>query len=618
MDSKRNQYSLLKKIKTPNDIKNLSFNQLTLLAAEIRAFLIENVSKTGGHLASNLGVVELTISLHKNFNMPKDKIIWDVGHQCYVHKLLTGRMDKFHTLRKLGGLSGFLKMSESEYDVINSGHSSTACSVALGMAEARELSGEKYSVVAVVGDGALTGGLAWEALNNIGNSNRKLIIILNDNEMSISKNVGAFSSYFSKIRANPEYTSAKKGIRNNLERIPLVGQGLAESVKKVKDKIKYLITPGVVFEELGISYLGPIDGHDLKKLEFEINLAKKMDGPVIIHVHTKKGKGYSFAEKFPEQYHGVSTFDCKSGTIPFKGMDYSSVFGEWILGMAQKEKRLVAVCPSMCEGSGLSEFSKKFKTRFFDTGIAEGHAVTFSAGLSVAGLIPIVAVYSSFLQRAFDMVLHDAAINKLHIVICVDRAGLVGEDGETHQGIFDLSYLCAIPNVSVLAPASFCELKEMLDYAVLAHDGVIAIRYPKGGDSLIKTSPFVFGKAQIMCEGDAVTICAEGSMVKTAVEAADLLKEKNISCEVINMRTIKPLDIETVKKSLLKTKFLVTIENNTINGGMGQRLAAQFNVKTLIKAFPDVFVQQGKVAELLELYKMDAKSLAEDIELRYV
>ncbi|MDP4133311.1 MAG: 1-deoxy-D-xylulose-5-phosphate synthase [Bacillota bacterium] len=594
-------------------LQGLGFDELTELASEIRGFLIDKVSKTGGHLASNLGVVELTIMLHRCFDLEKDKLIFDVGHQSYVHKILTGRMSGFDKLRQFKGMSGFPKRAESKADLFDTGHSSTSISLASGVAEALKLKSEDAYTVAVIGDGAATGGLAFEALNNIGDMEGKVIVILNDNGMSISPNVGAISRYLTKVRTSSKYAKLKEATKEFLGSIPAVGEPLTERIRNAKNRFKYMVLPGTFVESMGIKYFGPVDGHNFKQLEFELERAKKVKGSVLIHIKTVKGKGYKRAEKSPESFHGVGAFDIKKGPDENKNIDFSCIAGKKLCELASENKRIVAICPSMTKGCGLTEFSKEYPDRYFDCGITEGYAVTFAAGMAEEGFIPVVCTYSSFYQRAFDMVLHDAAINNFHVVFCIDRAGLVGADGETHQGIFDLSFLGCIPNLAILSPASFNELEEMLSYACLEHKGPIAIRYPKGRDTGIP-GDFKFGSAAVLKEGKDITLCAEGQTVKDALEAAECAQKEGISAEVINLCTIKPLDIETIKKSILKTKRLITLEANTKKGGIGQEIFSQLKVSGIIKAYPDAFIPQGTVQELKKLYKMDSQSIVQDIK----
>lgn len=612
---------LLDNINFPEDIKKLNIEQVKELGNEIRSFLIEKVSKTGGHLASNLGVVELTLALHRVFNTPQDKIIWDVGHQSYVHKMLTGRIDKFETIRKLGGLSGFPKTKESEYDVFNTGHSSTSISAALGIAKARDIKKDKYSVIAVIGDGALTGGMAFEALNDAGRSPNNLIVILNDNEMSISRNVGGLSRYLSKIRTEPFYFKVKEDIDIFLNKIPAIGKSAAKALGRVKGTIKYMIMPGVLFEELGFKYLGPIDGHNLTDLENVLTRAKMAKGPVLVHVCTQKGKGYTYAEENPAVYHGISPFEIETGeVIANSGPSYSDMFGQELIHIGEKNERVAAITAAMPHGTGLDKFSKKYPERFFDVGIAEQHAVTFAAGLASNGMVPVVALYSSFLQRAYDQLLHDVALQNLHVVFAIDRAGIVGEDGETHQGIYDISFMRHIPNMTLLAPCDYNELKKMLWYAVMEHDGPIAIRYPrgKGAEKLFDTPPVKLGQSLVVKNGTDVTIAAVGNKLEVALEVGQKLESLNISADIVYSRFIKPLDSNTILASALKTGTLVTIEDNAVEGGYGSSILEMISqkgidVRSKVIGYPDSFIPHGSKRELEHIYRLDADSIYNDV-----
>jgi 1-deoxy-D-xylulose-5-phosphate synthase len=614
--------NLLGQISDPGDIKGLKPDQLRQLADESRAYLIETLSGTGGHLASNLGVVELTIALHYVFSSPKDKIIWDVGHQSYTHKLITGRRDRFDTLRTLNGISGFPKTQESEHDIFNTGHSSTSISAALGFAKARDLKKEDYSVISVIGDGALTGGMSFEALNDAGRSLNNLIVVLNDNEFSISKNVGGLSRHLSQIRAEPAYFKLKEVLEKAFVRIPGIGTGLVEGLDRIKGSVKYLIMQRTLFEDLGFRYFGPIDGHDINELIRIFSKAKFIKGPVLIHVHTKKGKGYKPAEENPDAFHCVSSFEILTGKIyNHKGDNFSDVFGKEMVRLAEEKNELIAITAAMRDGTGLVEFSKKYPKRFFDVGIAEQHAVTFAAGMAKGGLIPVVSVYSSFLQRAYDQIIHDVAMQNLHVVLAIDRAGVVGEDGETHQGIYDLSFLTHIPNMSVLSPCDYAELEEMLRYAVLKHNGPIAIRYPKGkGTALLAQmrEPICFHEGIRLCTGNDISIIAVGKMVETSLRIATALKNKGIHADVINARFVKPLDEELIIESIMRTKKTVTIEDHSIVSGLGSSVLQMLNrhgLKTELKmfGFPDRFIGQGKQDELFKLYQLDPDSLIREI-----
>ena len=548
---------ILNKINGPADLKGLSKQEKEQLAQEIREEIIETVSKTGGHLASNLGVVELTIALHSVFNSPTDKLIWDVGHQAYVHKLLTGRREQFKTLRTMNGLAGFPKTSESKHDVFNTGHSSTSISVALGMARARDLKKEDHSVIAIIGDGALTGGMALEALNDAGNSRTRLIVVLNDNTMSISKNVGGLSNFLSKLRSRKIYTRPSIYVRDKIAKIPKFGNWVIKWVRRMKDSIKQLILPDMFFEDLGFTYLGPVNGHNEQDLEDMLKRAKGYDSPVLIHVLTKKGKGYAPAEENPDKFHGVSSFDPKTGkSRKEKKTDYSAVFGEELVKLAKENDKIVAVTAAMRDGTGLKPFEEQFPDRFFDVGIAEQHAISLCAGMAKEGMIPVVPIYSSFYQRAYDQVIHDICIQSLPVVLCVDRAGIVGNDGETHQGLLDLAFFNLVPNLTIMAPKDFEELRQMLRFAVQFNKPVV-IRYPRGGESerkFPKHEPIRWGKTEKLEDGKDLTILAIGKMVAKAMGIRDILSERGIQAEVINIRFLKPFDEETLVQSIQKTR----------------------------------------------------------------
>ncbi len=610
-------YRILERIQSPQDVKQLNFSELSQLASEVRQYLIESVAKTGGHLASNLGVVELTLALFKTLDLPKDSIVWDVGHQTYVHKLLTGRKDLFNTLRHYGGLSGFPKSSESVYDAYNTGHSSTSISAALGMTRASELLGDNRLAVAVIGDGALTGGMAFEALNDAGTYGKNFIVILNDNEMSIAKNVGGLSRYLTKLRTKPSYYKFKSGLERGIGRIPGLGTPLVHGLKKIKDTFRYMLTTTTVFEDFGFTYLGPIDGHDLPFLCSVIERAKTIQAPVLIHIKTKKGKGYKFAEDKPTAFHGVGSFEVETGECGDGGDSYSAVFGQCMTKLALKEKRLCAVVAAMSDGTGLGSFAREFPDRFFDVGIAEQHAVTFGAGLSKRGLKPVVALYSSFLQRAYDQVLHDICLQNLDLVLCVDRAGLVGEDGETHQGIFDIAFLSHMPNMTVLAPANFAELSEMLTYAACEHQGPIAIRYPRGGVSAnYNGTSFKPQKFDFVCRGEEVCILSAGHMLKTAMEVEKRLKEKNVFATVVNLRTLFPLDGEGLLQLAKAHSLLVTLEDGVAHGGVGESIlscVAETQTPVLIKAHQEGVVPQGNRDLLYRVCGLDAEGICRDI-----
>ncbi len=608
-----------------NEIRNMKINELEEFAEEIRQFLITQVSKTGGHLSSNLGVVELTMSLFNVFDFNKDKIIWDVGHQSYVHKILTGRKEKFDTLRQYKGLSGFPKTEESKYDMFNTGHSSTSISAAAGMARARDIKNEKHDVVAVIGDGALTGGMAMEALNDIGYNKTKMIVVLNDNQMSISPNVGGISTYLNDLRMGNAYNRVKSDVNATLEKIPRVGKSMINSINKMKDSVKQLMVPGMLFENMGLKYYGPIDGHDIKEMSKVLKKAQQVEGPVIIHVITKKGKGYEYAEEFPDKFHGVGPFNCENGQQPSKASkSYSEIFGETMVKLAEKNRKLVAITAAMPEGTGLEGFSKEFPKRFFDVGIAEQHAVTMAAGMASQGLKPVFAVYSTFLQRAYDQVIHDVAIQKLPVVIAIDRAGIVGQDGETHQGVFDLSYLTHIPDMTIMSPKCTEELRYMLQFAV-TQNYPIAIRYPRGGDlSNIKLSPMTFfrkGKWEVLGnKSGKVAIIAVGKMVQNVIIAKEMLKEKNIDCTIVNSCFVKPIDSELIKELVQSGYDLVTVEDNMISGGLGSEILEYLNREGLLKnniltlGFKDKFIQHGDVNILYNLNKLDPEGICSSVE----
>jgi 1-deoxy-D-xylulose-5-phosphate synthase len=608
---------LLDSINLPEDIKHLNVDELNSLCRELREYILENVSKTGGHLASNLGVVELTVALHRVFNTPYDKIIWDVGHQTYTHKILTGRKNKMSSLRQLNGISGFPKRNESVFDVFDTGHSSTSVSAAIGMARARDLNKEDYEIVAVIGDGALTGGMAFEAINDAGRSNTKLLIILNDNEMSISKNVGGLSRYLSRIRTTKGYLSTKRDVEKILNKIP-VGKQIKSFLKRAKDGIKQIVVPGMLFEELGLTYMGPIDGHNIHKIIESLERAKNIEGPLLMHVITKKGKGYKFAEERPNEFHGVSAFNIETGeALKKSSQSYSDYFGMKMCELAEKNENVVAITAAMTDGTGLRDFAEKFPNRIYDAGIAEQHAVTMAAGLAASGVIPVVAIYSSFLQRAYDQIIHDVALQNLHVVFAVDRAGLVGNDGETHQGVFDEGFLNLIPNMTVLSPADYREFGNMMEFA-LSYNGPVAIRYPRGSmNEYIKNSEqsIVFGKGYIVEEGNDITIAAAGKMVKTAMETREILKSKNIDAEVLNLRFIKPFDKELILKSVNKTKSLVIIDEAAVFASYAVNIynILPKNVDVLVKTLPDEFIKQGSIEELLKENKLDADSIAAEI-----
>lgn len=613
--------NILEGITNPSKIQKLNNNKIDKLAKEIREFLVENVSKSGGHLASNLGVVELTLALFKNFNFEEDRIIWDVGHQSYVYKMLTGRRNKFSTLRQFNGLSGFPKREESKYDYFDTGHSSTSLSVASGMARARDILNKDYNVIAVIGDGALTGGMAIEALNDIGYNKSKVIIILNDNQMSISKNVGGMSAYLSNARLNPRYNKIKLEINSTLNTTD-VGKNIASSLNKIKGSIKRLVVPSMFFEDIGIKYLGPIDGHNVKELSKVIEKAKAADGPIMIHVVTKKGKGCDYAEKNPNKYHGIGPFDHNSGKVKsISGKNYSKVFGNTLISLAKEDESIVAITAAMPDGTGLKDFATEFPKRFFDVGIAEEHGMTLAAGMAVEGLKPFFAIYSTFLQRAYDQVIHDVCIQKLPVKICIDRAGIVGEDGETHQGIFDISFLNTIPNMTIISPKCMEELPVMLKWS-LSYNNPLAIRYPRGGDiecvDLKPLDNINYGKWEKIKQGNNIAIIATGKMVQHALIACEeIKKELNVDIELINATFVKPVDKDCLK-DLLNKKNIITIEDNTIVGGLGSVICQELNDlnykgKVINLGYRDKFIAQGKVSILYEINKLDPKGIKETI-----
>lgn len=600
-------------------IKNSDYGDLEALAREIRDFLVEKVSKTGGHLASNLGIVETTIALHKVYDTAVDRVIFDVGHQSYVHKIITGRAGSFDTLRKYKGLSGFPKSRESIHDAYDTGHSSTSISAAMGYATARDLRNEDYQVVAVIGDGAMTGGLVYEALNNIGASGTNIKIVLNDNGMSIAKNVGAMSRHLNNLRTSKNYTRMKENIRGALDNIPVVGQRVSDTISHTKNKIKYslLDEQGVLFEDLGIKYIGPVDGYDLPALVEAYTAANQYDGPTLVHVITKKGKGYYWSEKYPRKFHGIAPFDADNGNILSSpiGPSYSKVFGDKLVELARADESIVAISAAMGTATGLGPFYKEFEPRFFDVGIAEAHAVVFAAGMAKAGMTPVVAIYSSFLQRAFDQLIEDICLQNLHVVFAVDRAGLVGADGETHHGMFDLSYLNMIPNMKILCPADGNQLEEMLEYAVHQYDGPIAIRYPRGSSqgNHLRLKPFT-GENTVLSVGKDVTILAVGAMLDTGIEAARLLREHGFDAGVTAINVVKPMDAAAVNS---ETKLVVTLEDNTIIGGFSDefdRVNRENAFGILNFALPDQFIEQGSIPELREECAMTPEDVVKGVE----
>lgn len=613
---------ILDKINKPNDIKRIDPEEYEQLAQEIRQFLIDSISKTGGHLASNLGVVELTMALHIVFDLPTDRLIWDVGHQSYTHKILTGRKNQFNKLRKYGGMSGFPKRNESDYDAFDTGHSSTSISAGLGYASARNITGEDYHVISVIGDGALTGGMAYEALNNASSLKKNFIIVLNDNSMSISENVGGISRILDDVRSSYSYYDLKEDVKNTLHKLPN-GDALVEKIKKTKSNIKQFIVPGQIFEDMGIQYLGPVDGHNIHKLIKIFNIAKRVDSPVLVHVVTQKGHGYAPAEKNPSRFHGIGPFDIKTGKSLSvgKGESYSAVFSRKICDIAKNDRSVVAITAAMPDGTGLDKFKKWFPDRFFDVGIAEEHAVTFSAGLAAGGMKPVFAVYSSFLQRAFDQILHDVCMQQLHVVFAIDRAGLVGSDGETHQGIFDLSFLSVIPNMTIIAPKNGWELENALEFALEHFYGPIAIRYPRGcaytGLSEY-VQPIEYGKSELIHEGSHICLMAVGNMMETALTTGERLKEYNIDATIVNARFVKPIDEDMICDIADEHELLVTLEENVYTGGFGEAVSRYtqmngLNIRTLGIALPDDYIEHGNVDILKHEAGIDAEAVFDGI-----
>lgn len=617
---------MLEKIQKPNDIKKIPADQLPALAEEIREFIIESLSKTGGHLASNLGVVELTIAMHRVFDLPKDKLIWDVGHQSYTHKILTGRKDGFETLRREGGISGFPKRSESDCDVFDTGHSSTSISAGVGYVRARELKKENYSVVSIIGDGALTGGMAYEALNNAASLKSNFIIVLNDNEMSITENVGGMSSYLSGLRTASAYTDFKMDVTKALNRIPGIGPGMVDAMRKTKSSIKQIIIPGMLFEDMGLTYLGPVDGHNIPQLIKTFQEAKRFEGPILVHVLTQKGRGYEPAMRHPARFHGAGPFDVKTGLpVGKSNPTYTDVFSTVMRKMGDRRKDVAAVTAAMMTGVGLKRFSNMFPDRCFDVGIAEEHAVTFAAALSLGGITPVVAIYSSFLQRAYDQIMHDVCMQNLHVVFAIDRAGLVGYDGETHHGIFDLSYLGSMPNMTILAPKNLWELSDMIKFAV-DYDGPIAVRYPRGeAYTGLKEfrAPICLGKSEVIHEGSRVALLAVGSMVKMAEEVQKQLKERmDMDAALVNARFVKPIDEELLRSFADTYALVVTLEENVKDGGFGERVLAFAEEEDLpfgveIIALPDRFIPHGSVSYQMKQVGFTPEDICGRIEEYY-
>lgn len=618
---------LLEKIQKENDIKQLKPEELEKLAEEIRQFLVEKISVTGGHLASNLGVVELTMALHLAFELPQDKMIWDVGHQSYTHKILTGRRAGFDDLRKYGGMSGFPKRKESECDAFDTGHSSTSISAGLGYVAARDIKGEEHSVISIIGDGAMTGGMAYEALNNASRLKSNFIIVLNDNNMSISENVGGMSRYLNGLRTAEAYTGLKKGVEDTLMKIPVQGEKILYQMKKTKSGLKQLFVPGMFFEDMGITYLGPVDGHDIRKLYKTFQEAKRVDHAVLVHVLTKKGKGYGLAEENPSRFHGIVPFDIETGEAKEKSSkdSYTDIFSKVFCDIAKQNDAVVGITAAMADGTGLARFARMFPDRFFDVGIAEEHALTFAAGLAAGGLKPVVAVYSSFLQRAFDQTIHDVCLQNLPVMIAVDRAGLVGSDGETHQGLFDLSFLNMIPNMTILSPKNRWEMADMVRFCA-DFQYPVALRYPRGaayeGLSAFRT-PIVYGKSEILYEEEDIAVIFVGHMAELAVQVRDRLKEIGYHCSLINARFVKPLDTEMLEALTKDHRLFVTIEENVLSGGFGEQVLhyvsrAKLDVGVRCIGIPDDYVEHGNVDLLRREVGLDAETIVKQIIADYV
>lgn len=613
---------ILDSIKSPADLKKLEMEQLSQLSREIRKYLVEVVSEGGGHLSSNLGVVELTIALHYCFQTPIDKIVWDVGHQSYVHKILTGRKEALRSIRKLDGLSGFPKRSESEHDSFDTGHSSTSISAALGFAMAKDILGHDNYVVSVIGDGALTGGMAFEAMNNVAGIKKNFIVILNDNQMSISKNVGGISLYLDEIRTTTIYHDVKEDVQKFLRKIPKVGEGMIHAMRDMKDSVKQLFIPGMFFEEMGFTYLGPIDGHNIRQVITTLNQAKKVNGPVFIHVNTVKGKGYKFAEEFPTRFHSVKQFEKESGNeiSTSNHKSYSTIFGETLIELAKDDPRIVAITAAMPEGTGLEKFAKAFPNRFFDVGIAEQHALTFSAGLACSGFKPFFAVYSSFLQRGYDQLVHDIALQKLPVVIGIDRSGIVGEDGETHQGIFDTSFLNHIPNLTIMAPKNGQELREMMFFASTFENGPICIKYPRGNDGLISElhNTISLGEMEVTKKGDQLAILSVGTLFDTALVVQKELEAQGVNPTIVNVRFIKPLNKNKLRELAETHTHLVVIEESILAGGYGSEVVRELYTcpnkpKILLCGIEDQFIRHGSRTQLLDLCNLSAEKLIQRI-----
>jgi len=611
---------ILDLIKKENDIKKIPTEQLPMLADEIREFLIDSISNTGGHLASNLGAVELTMALHLSLDLPNDKIVWDVGHQAYTHKILTGRKDEFDSLRKMGGISGFPKTEESECDCFNTGHSSTSISAGLGLAMARDLNGDDYNIVSVIGDGSMTGGMALEAINNASTLNKNFIIVINDNEMSIAENIGGVAMILNNIRTQGSYENLKNEVTEKISKIPVYGDHMVGQIRRAKNSLKSLVLPATIFEGMGIKYLGPIDGHDINKMCKVFRIAKRVNSTVIVHVTTKKGKGYLPAERHPARFHGTSPFVIETGLPKNKKLkaNYTDVFSTVIRKLGERDEKIVAITAAMPDGTGLKRFANQFPERFFDVGIAEGHAVTFAAGLAMGGYKPVFAVYSSFLQRAYDQIIHDVCMQNLHVIFAIDRAGLVGSDGETHQGIFDISYLGSMPNMTIMAPKNKWELSDMMKFAS-RYDGPIAIRYPRGTacDEFEEFRQRIeLGRSEIIFEEQDIALVALGSMLPIASKVRTNLIANGYSCTLINARFAKPIDEELLSGLTKNHKYVITMEENVCSGGFGERIENFYNnsnVKVMVIGIDDQFVTHGSPEQLLKMLKMDEYSITKRV-----
>ena len=615
-------YPYLSKINSPDDLKKLDVKELKIVCQELREFIIDTISKVGGHLGAGLGAVELAVALHYVFNTPKDKLVWDVGHQAYPHKILTGRRDVFHTIRQLKGISGFLKRAESEYDTFGAGHASTALSAALGMATARDFSGENHKIVAIVGDGAMTGGMAYEAMNNAGILKKDLIVILNDNQMSIARNVWAVSNYFTEVIATPQYNRLKRDIWKLTGKLDQLGDRLRKMAARIEGGVKAVITPGMLFEALGFRYFGPVNGHNVNQLVKIFKEVKEFKGPIIVHVTTQKGKGYKPAEEDDQRLHGVTPFDKITGVSPKKSdgpPSYTKIFGQAVVELAKENPRIVGITAAMPDGTGLDQLQRELPSHFFDVGIAEQHAVTFAAGLATQGYVPIAAIYSTFLQRAYDQIIHDVALQGLHVVFALDRAGLVGSDGPTHHGVFDLSYLRLIPGMVIMAPKDENELRDMLYTATVYTKGPIALRYPRGiGLGLPPKSRFdklPIGKGEIVRSGHDIAILAVGNMVYPALKAAELLVRDEVSVEVVNMRFVKPLDENLLDDIASRFKRVLTVEDNVVHGGFGSGVLEYFakkefeHLKVFVQGVPNEFVEHGLLSELHAMLRLDSAGI---------